>query len=130
MATLNLYDKRRFNTIKLSDGIVYKIPDEYTVNEVERLLELKARQEEISSIEAGDTKEEKEKNLDLFWDNIMDQIEIIFKSFQPEIDKEYLSKIISNKQALDIVGFFQKYRALALGNIENDGTNSKKKLKN
>lgn len=130
MVTLNLYKQRRFNVIKLSDGVEYKTPNEFTVDEVERLLELKSKQKEITSLDAGDTKEEQESNLVIFWENIFDQIEIIFQSFQPEIDKEYLKKYVTHKQALEVVGFFQEYRALAIGNIEQTDTNSKKKLKN
>lgn len=128
MVTLDLYKKRRFNTIKLSDGIEYKIPNEYSVEEVERLLELKIKQEELSSVEAGETKEEQQENVNVFYSNIFDQIEVIFQQYQPEIDKSYLQKHVTHKEALEIVGFFQEYRALALGN--NVDQDLKKKLKN
>lgn len=132
MTTLDLFKRRRFTEVKLDDGIVYKIPNEYTVEEVERLLELKAKEEEISNTVTADSKAEEAKQLDLFWSNIFAQLEIIFQSYQPEITAEYLKKYVSHNEALEVVGFFQKYRALALDKeiaSDEDG-DSKKKLKN
>lgn len=131
MNTLDLFKHRRFTEVKLDDGKVYKIPQEYTVEEVERLLELKKKQEEISDTIAGDTEEEQKAQADLLWGNIFAQIEIMFQSFQPEVTAEYLKKFISHNEALEIVGFFQKYRALALNEIVSEEDNDpKKKLKN
>ena len=131
MAILDLFKRRRFLTIKLNDGVEYKIPNEYTVEEVERLLELKAKEKDIKSLKAGVTDEEQKEQLDIFWSNIFAQLEIIFQSYQPEINEAYLKKHVTHNEALEIVGFFQEYRALAIGDIDETATaDSKKKLKN
>lgn len=131
MKTLDLFKNRRYTEVKLDDGIVYKIPNEYTVEEVERLLELKSKEEEISNTPTADTKADEAKQLDLFWSNIFAQLEIIFQHYQPEITAEYLKKYVSHNEALEVVGFFQKYRALAMDQvISEEDTDPKKKLKN
>jgi hypothetical protein len=128
MPKLDLYKKRNHYTIKLNDGVEYKIPNEYTVEEVERLLELKTLENVIKATEVSDDKEEQENQLKVFWSNIFDQLEIIFQSYQPEINKEYLKKHVTHKEALEIVGFFQEYRALAMDNGSAFQSNSKKKV--
>lgn len=130
MPKLDLYKKRTHYTIKLNDGVEYKIPNEYTVEEVERLLELKTLENVIKATEASDNKEEQENQLKVFWSNIFDQLQIIFQSYQPEIDKEYLKKHVTHNEALQVIGFFQEYRALAIDNGSAFETKSKKKLKN
>ena len=47
----NLYKSRKYSTVKLDDGKSYKIPNEYTVQEVERLLELRIEQEALETEE-------------------------------------------------------------------------------
>lgn len=131
MPKLDLFKKRRFSTVRLNDGKEYKIPNEYTIEEVERLLELKAKEKDIKSLTAGLTEAEQKEQLDIFWSNIFAQLEIVFQSYQPEIDVAYLQKHVTHNEALEIVGFFQEYRALAVGNIdETANADSKKKLKN
>lgn len=131
MNTLDLFKSRRFTIVKLSDSKEYKIPNEYTVEQVERLLELKTKEEEISNTLTGDTEKEKAIQLDLFWGNIFAQLEIIFQSYHPEITAEYLKRFISHNEALEVVGFFQKYRALAMDTIQaEEELDAKKKLKN
>lgn len=126
MTMLDLFKRRRYTEVKLDDGIVYKIPNEYTVEEVERLLELKVKEEELSNTPKADDPKEQEKQLDIFWNNIFAQLEIIFQAYQPEITAQYLKKYVTHNEALEVVGFFQKYRALALDKEDQD---SKKKLK-
>lgn len=130
MKFLDLYKKRRFSVIKLNDGNEYKIPNEYTVEEVERLLELKKIQEEIENSNADDLKENQDRQLEMFYDNIFNQIEIFFQTYHPDITLEYLKKVISHNEALEIMGFFQKYRALAMGEIQDEDLEAKKKLNN
>lgn len=131
MPKLDLFKKRRFSTVRLNDGVEYKIPNEYTVEEVERLLELKAKEKDIKALTAGLTEAEQKQQLEIFWSNIFAQLEIVFQSYQPEINVAYLQKHVTHNEALEIVGFFQEYRALAVGNIdETANADSKKKLKN
>jgi hypothetical protein len=132
MQSLDLYKKRRYTSVKLSDGIEYKIPNEYTVEEVERLLELKAKEEEIKAISVEEGTPEAEANLVLFWNNIFAQLEIIFQSFQPELNESYLRKHLTHNEALEIIGFFQEYRALTIKKItaeQPEEADSKKKLR-
>lgn len=128
MQKLNLYKQRRFTVVKLNDGNEYKIPNEYTVEEVERLLELKKKWEEIENTIVDDTEEGKDKQLKAFYDNTFDQIEIFFQTYHPDVTIEYLKKIISHNEALEIMGFFHKYRALALGQNQDEDLDVKKKL--
>jgi len=134
MPTLDLYKPRRHSEIKLADGVKYKIPKEYTVEEVERLLELKKEEENLKGAEVADSEEGKAKQLDLFWKNVFAQLEIVFQAFHPEVDEAYLKKHVTHNEALEIVGFFQKYRTLAIEQIALDRTKEKsdvkKKLKN
>ncbi len=114
MQHLDLYKPRPHNVITLADGTAYKIPKEYTVEEVERLLELKVEEEELQAQAVSKKKDEKKAQLDAFWNNVFYQIETIFKAFQPDIDQKYLKKHVTHNEALEIIGFFQKYRTLAL----------------
>lgn len=131
MQTLDLYKKRRFTTVKLSDGIEYKIPNEYTVEEVERLLELKEREIEIKNTSVEEGTPEAEAHVTEFWNNIFAQLEIVFQSFQPDITLAYLFKNITHNEALEIIGFFNEYRAITAKKLESQlkEVGSKKKLK-
>ncbi len=132
MPVLDLYKKRKHHTVKLSDGIEYKIPTEYTVEEVERLLELRAQGDKIKKIEVEEGTPEAEANVVKFWSNVFNQIEIVFQSLQPEIDNKYLLKHVTHKEALEIVGFFDEYRVLTAQKLEDqlvEQAEGKKKLK-
>lgn len=125
MQTLDLYKTRKHTIIKLDDGKDYKIPNEFLVEEVERLLELKSIQEKLES-ETVD--EEKEKiQVETFWNNIFAQLEIIFQHFQPEVTEKYLKKHVTHNQALEMLGFFQKYRLLAMQEDQTEESDAKKK---
>lgn len=129
MQALDLYKSRKHSVITLADGKEYKIPNEYTVEEVERLLELRAEQEAIESEEV----EDKDGQLPKFWNVVFDQITILFQHYQPEITTEYLKSVITQNEALEMLGFFQKYRHIALREIaqeksQSEQTEVKKKL--
>jgi hypothetical protein len=132
MKSLDLYKKRRHTEVKLGDGVSYKIPNEFTVEEVERLLELKEQEDEIKAISVQEGTPEAEANLRRFWSNVFAQLEIIFQSLQPEIEVAYLMKNITHNEALEIIGFFNEYRALTAKKLEAQLplADSKKKLKN
>lgn len=128
MQILDLYKDRRYSIVKLGDGKDYKLPAEYYVDETERLLEAKIKQEEIETTEVEN---EKDKiHIDAFWNNIFYQLEIAFQHYQPEVDAEYLKKHVTHNEALEIVGFFQKYRELAIKKIfdQDEDPDAKKKL--
>lgn len=127
MAELNLYTERKYSTIKLADDKDYKIPNEYTVEEVERLLELRAEQEALETEVVDEEKAQAE--VDMFWKVVFSQLEIIFRHYQPEITQKHLKKLITHNEALEILGFFRKYRHLALLEIENETANKKAESK-
>lgn len=129
MRYLDLYKNRRYSIIKLSDEKEYKLPNEYSVEEVERILELR---EELETLEAeeviSDGKAQAKKHTAL----IFAQLEVMFQHYQPELTEKYLQKVITHSEALETLGFFQKYRHLALKEMREEDTaekaESKKKL--
>lgn len=127
MKTL-VFKSRKYSTVKLSDSKVYKIPSEYTVEEVERLLELQIEQKKVESIEVQESI--KDLQVDNLYANIFNQLEIIFQHYQPEVTIEYLKTVITHSEALEMIGFFNKYRNLILQNDDSTATvDSKKKSK-
>lgn len=127
MPTLDLYKHRRFNIVK-ADGVEYKIPCEYTVEEAERMLELKAQYDSIRKNKLEDGKEPQQ--LENFWNNVFDQLEITFQRYQPEMTAEKLREIMTGKEALDLLGFFDEYRALSNQKEKSDGSDDVKKKLN
>lgn len=128
MAHLDLFAQRKHSTVTLADQKTYKLPNEYTVDEVERILELR---EEIEALEAqevnGDGKAQRETHTSL----IFAQLGIMFGHYQPDVTPEYLKTIISHNEALETIGFFRKYRHTALKELSKESaqkrTDSKKK---
>ncbi len=125
MPTLDLYKTRPHNTVILIDPkskkkLTFKLPNEYTVEEVERLLELQGLREKIESQEVSDRGE---KQLQDFWRVVFDQLSILFQHFHPEMTVDELKRIVTHDEALRILGFYQKYRYA--GNDES-GTSKKK----
>lgn len=129
MKSLDLYKKRRHNIVKLGDGVSYNIPTEFTVEEVERLLELKQKEEEIKSIKVSEGTPEAEANLVLFWNNVFAQLEIIFGALNDGANEAYLRTHITHNEALEIIGFFNEYRELTARKLTQAQPGSKKKLK-
>jgi len=128
MQALDLYKSRKHSLIKLADGKEYKIPNEYTVEEVERLLELRAKQEELE----GEQVANQDTQLKQFWATVFDQLEVIFGHYQPKVTSEYLRTTITHNEALEMLGFFQKYRHIAVKELleeaEQSETPKKKSL--
>ncbi len=119
MPVLDLYKERTYSTVKLADGKEYKIPNEYTVAEVERLLELRTEQEAIEKKPViGES--EIPKQLDDFWVVVFDQILILFQHYQPDITIPYLKKNVTQNEALETLGFFHKYRHAVLRELQSN----------
>lgn len=130
MPTLDLYKKRKHLTVTLANGKSYLIPQEYTVEEVERLLELKAQEANIKNTSVEEGTSQADENITRFWDNVFNQLEVIFQSLQPEIDIAYIKKNVTHKEALEIIGFFNEYRSLTAQNEDQlEEVDVKKKLK-
>lgn len=128
-AYLDLFAQRRHSTVKLGDGKEYKLPKEYSVEEVERILELREEVEALESQQVeGDGKAQRERHNAL----IFAQLEVMFQHYQPDMTAEYLRKVISHNEALETIGFFRKYRHLAFKELRNEeqaAAGSKKKVK-
>lgn len=107
MHTLDLYKAREHSIIKLDDK-EYKIPKEYTVEEAERLLELAAEQEAVEKEEVSATAQSAQ--IAKFYRTVFDQLLIVFNHYHPEVTEAYLRKTISHNEALEMLGFFTKYR--------------------
>lgn len=129
MPTLNLYKERECSIVKLSDGKEYKIPKEFTVEQSERLLELQVERELIQAEEVNE--EKRDVQLKRFWEVAFDQLESIFQCFHPEINRDYLKKVITQNEALEMLDFYREYRPKAMRELIQQSANeaeSKKKL--
>lgn len=127
MPVLDVYKERKHHVIKAGERSL-KVPVEYTVDEVERLLELHAQRDAIeeSYVSKSDQKAQEEALL-RFWAVVFDQLEIIFGHYQPDITAVELKGLFSHKEALDILGFWDKYRYLNQEKAE-EADQAKKKL--
>lgn len=114
MPTLDLYKARTFNTVKLTDQVTkqeveYKLPNEYTVEEIERLLELQIKRE---AMEKEPVKDRGEEQLQKFWAVVFEQLEILFQHYQPEVTADQLRSMVTRTEALEMLSFYDKYRFL------------------
>lgn len=123
MPTLDLYKQRKFSFVKLSNGIEYKIPNEYNVEEVERMLEIEKQRESVEKEPADNPSEQFPR----FWKTAFDQLEVIFQHYQPEVTSDFLRTVISHQEALAILGFYDKYRFIKAKEGEVDDEKGKKK---
>lgn len=134
MHALDLYKSRKHSEVKLADGKTYKIPNEFTVEEVERVLELQVEREALEKKEAAEG-EVSSDNPDFkrYMDLVFAQIEILYQHYQPEVTAEYLKSAMTQNEALEALGFFQKYRHIAvrdyLANKNDQSAEPKKKVK-
>lgn len=109
----------------MHDNKTYKIPNDYTVEEVERILEKQIQVEKIANKEVDSDKPEAIKELNEFWDLVFAQIEILFQHYHPEMTGDKLRKLIRQNEALKIIGFHKVNRYGDDGAVE---TKSKKKI--
>lgn len=142
MQMLDVFKGRKYSVVRFAqpgffNRVVgkkteYKIPNEYTVEEAERLLELGALQEalEAETVEPAT----QEKQLARHTEIVFNRLEIIFQHYQPEMTAESLKTIVTHNEALEILGFFQKHRQQAIRDIisgkdTDEKSESKKKSK-
>lgn len=131
MAHLNPYKERGFHTVEIRERwgktVVYKIPYELTVEEVERLLEINVQIEKLSvgTVDELDFTLQAKK-IKEFWDYLFSQCTVIFRHYHPEVTEEYLRKHLSDNTALEITGFFENNRYYK---AQQDARASKKKVK-
>lgn len=117
MPHLDLFKERKFSVIKLGDGKEYKLPAEFTVEEVERILEIREETEAVEAEEViDDGKAQRERHAGL----LFSQLEIMFQHYQPDIDSKRLRKILTLNEAMEILGFFSKYRHIAIKELRQE----------
>lgn len=126
MKTLNLYKERDYTEVILSDKNVYKLPNDYNVEEAERILEKQIEIEALANTEIDDEKPEAVKEVQRFWSLVFAQLEILFQHYQPEITAEKLKVLLTQKQALDIIGFHKTNKFGA--EVSEDTETTKKKI--
>jgi len=132
MQTLNLYKDRQPYTVNLElKGKIksFKIPDELTIEESERLLEAEIQIAELSKQEIEDKKDEKEK-LEQYFGSLYQYILILFSKYQPEIESvEDIKKMMTQQEAIRVLEFFKKKRFLHLLGLDDEPESKKKSLK-
>lgn len=135
MQALSFIKSRKHSLITLADGKEYKIPNEYSVQEVERLLEVQEELEAFAKAEAKDTTTLTRDNAEFkrYLDLVFMQIEMLLQHFHPEVTTKYLKSAMTQNEALEMLGFFQKYRHIAITEYlsekkQSQTTESKKKV--
>lgn len=114
MHALDLYKSRTHSEVKLADGKTYKIPNEFTVEEVERVLELQIERDAIEKKEVDGDANEENADVKRYMDIVFAQLTILFQHHQSKITTEYLKSAMTQNEALEALGFFQKYRHIAV----------------
>lgn len=127
MSNLTITD-RGFHEIEVfEDGKFVrklKIPKEFKVADIERVLELQAEAEDIVREKvSGDGSDQSR----LFWDKVFIILEVLFRTYQPEVTQAELRRWFTYDQALQIAGFFENNRFLKTK--EEEMSSQKKKLK-
>lgn len=128
MATLDLYKKRPPHQIYIEvegEKKMFLIPTQYTVEEVERLLEIQADKDDLMKQEVEENSIEHERAVATFFSRIYDQLEILFHHYQPEVTREFLEEHVKREDAVEIIGFFT---AEHIKNVEEDAKDVKKKV--
>jgi len=132
MQTLNLYKDRQPYIVNLElkgKMKAFKIPNELTIEESERLLEAEIQIAELSKQEVNDKKDEEEK-LEQYFGNLYQYILILFSKYQPEIETvEDIKKMMTQQEAIRVLEFFKKKRLLHLLGLDDEPETKKKSPK-
>jgi len=127
MAILDLFKKRQPHIIYLDvngEKRAYKIPVQYTVEEVERILEIQVKIDDLKATEVEVNSQDQIEMFKKFWDHIYSQLLILFNHYQPDIELDFLKNHVDKEDALDIIAF---HTAEHLSNVEEEAKRSKKK---
>jgi len=128
---LNPYKDRGWHTVEVRERwgkkVIFKIPYELTVEEIETLLEYNKKIEHLSraTVESKDFDAQAEKMRE-FWNYLFAQCTVIFRHYQPDVTEEYLRKHLPESVAVEITGFFENNRYYK---AEQNAQVSKKKVK-
>lgn len=130
MQTLNLYkDRQPYEVeLKLKGKLrTFKIPNELTIEESERLMEAEIQLKELAKQEVND-KTDEEKKLDQYFKVLYQYLLILFNKHQPEIEKvEHVKQMMTQQEAVSVLEFFKKKRFLHLLGLDDDESEFKKK---
>jgi len=130
MQTLNLYKDRQPYTVNLElkgKMKTFKIPNELTIQESERLMEAEIQISELSKQEVANKKDGEEK-LDQYFSGVYQYLLILFSKYQPEIETaEDIKKMMTQAEAIRVIEFFKKKRFLHLLGLDDEESESKKK---
>jgi hypothetical protein len=131
METLNLFkDRHPYEIITELKGKkkTFKIPNELTIEESERLLEAEIQIMSLSKQEIGDKKDEEEK-IKQYFNNLYQYLLVLFNRYQPEITLSDLKGMMSQAEAIRILEFFKSKRFLHLIGADEEPDLKKKSLK-
>lgn len=130
MQTLNLYKDRQPYIVNLElkgKMKTFKIPNELTIQESERLMEAEIQISELSKQEVANKKDGEEK-LDQYFSGVYQYLLILFSKYQPEIETaEDIKKLMTQAEAIRVIEFFKKKRFLHLLGLDDEESESKKK---
>lgn len=126
MSTLNLYKERQTHTVILEvDGEPkeFKIPKAYTVEEVERLLEIQVDLD----LAANQTVEENkaDKQVEHFFDLLFSQLLVLFSRYHSELTVQDLKKYLSREEAQRIILFHTQEQLMYIVNEGKEETKKK-----
>lgn len=127
MAVLDLYKRRPPHTIYIEvekKKVAFNIPTQFTVEEVERILEVQDQIDQLKKERVEIGSEEASRAIELFWENVYMQLLTLFNHYHPEVDLDYLKKYVSQENALEIIAF---HTAEHVRNVKEDAKNLKKK---
>lgn len=129
MSILNLFKERKSHTVILeSNGepTEYKIPMSYTVEEIERLLEIQVTIDRLAKEPASKDSNKADKQVSDFFDSIFEQLLVLFNRYQPELTIAELKKIMTREEAQKVIAFHANEQIL-YAQVEG-GKNAKKKV--
>lgn len=124
MAELNLYKERKVHTVTLEwegNEREFRIPSEYTVEEIERIFEAQKKVDERKDLEGT------EDNVNLFWDAIFEQLLVLFEHYHSDITLADLKKNLTRDDAVKILRFYSDTRLAEISEAAEG--NEKKKAR-
>lgn len=127
METLNLFkDRQPYEVVMELKGKkrTFKIPNELTIEESERILEAELQVAELSKQNIDNKKDEKEK-LAQYFASLHRYLLVLFNRYHPEITMEKLKSMMTEPEAIRVFEFFKNKRFLHL--IGADEEEPKKK---
>jgi len=126
MSTLDLYKDRTPHIVILDvngEKKEFKIPTSYTVEEVERLLEIQSRIDDLVNQEKKEGEESKQ--ISAFFEALFEQLLVLFSRYQSEMSLDFLKKHLTREDAQKIIAFHTQEQLL--NSYEQKNNEPKKK---